>query len=372
MKKTGLLFFLTLGTVYSGYMAGAEVKKNSKVKALSPADKAAGQFLGCRKKILKLFKAGLVDKHEFQEKSDYCKHKYPAAELYVICKKQALKKHAKDPAALKEALEECKDTLEQASFDPDQTMPFFFYRKRLFFAGLPMDKGVEKDSLKFINYDCNSVKTAVATPQKADFMFFGNHPQVFEALKEKTPDVLRKQWKLPAGKNAKGTYVANFGKVYGDIATPQASVYFPTGSCGYAKNTGDIIKGLKAHFLIEGTLAIPYLAVAFYNSLPKDETGQTLTDELLERLSAMDKKKKYVVTKSPKKAQLFVSSFKITSFDSEGDPQNICKDVMAQALLNAYLAVVQWDSKKGPVPEYILLANISLMCDYGNRVANNF
>ncbi len=367
MKKSTRIFFLTLGIGYSGVMLADEEKKTPK-----PQNKETSQYLTCRKKSLKLFKAGFLDKNELEAEGNSCKSQFPGAAVFIDCKKVAFKKNKKDPKALKASLLACKDVLAKVTFNPEDPVPFYFHRRRLYFAGVPLFSQNGEDEVKVPKFNCSAVNAALKKPQKAEFMFFGNHPKVFESLKDHSVEAIRKSMKLPTGPNKKGKFVAKFGKVFGDIKDAKASAYFPTASCSFDRDSGEFIDGLKVSYLLEEGLAFPYVAIIFYKKMPEGKKAQELIDALAATLNTFEKNHRYTVSKNPKKPQLILSSFPINDFDEEGDPHNVCKKIIDNSLVNRYLGIVQWDSKAASFPEYILLANVSLMCDMGNRLATKF
>ncbi|MCX6129156.1 MAG: hypothetical protein NTX25_08865, partial [Proteobacteria bacterium] len=138
--------------------------------------------------------------------------------------------------------------------------------------------------------------------------------------------------------------------------------YFPLGFCSFSRKLGMIFEGIKIYYLVDRpfTQVTPYFGTAFYRAdvqLPisnlAEEIRRTLGDQ-------------YHIYKTGSGAH-FISQFEPKEFDSEGDPKNLCQSNQTPP----YVAIIT-ERKGTGFAAYTLLANISNLCRYGDKIASRF
>lgn len=323
------------------------------------------EYNNCRSDVLANVKSGRLPIERSRVELDGCRKRFSGASLYSDCKAKVLKTKAnKDAETIRKAIIQCQDYLVAGNFNPDDPFPFKLeLGGKISFAGIEFNDSSVVTDLKPINFDCGNVRLVVNSPDKARYSFFGNQPRLFANLGDikNKADLFRVLGlkRIPANGKAR---VPGFGEINGDPALKQSVVYFPTAQCDYERAVGRVYTGLQIHYLMDFAQkeAIPYMAVAYYE--PKLQTIAT-TDIERKMLGTMGPGS--IVTAKKGDQTRFIASGQLTEFDAEGDPMHLCK----KPRKHAFLGVIR--SSQGPThaPNYLMLANIKNLCDYGDRLA---
>ena len=116
-----------------------------------------------------------------------------------------------------------------------------------------------------------------------------------------------------------------------------------------------------AHYLIDhgASSVTPYFGIAYYKGDQRRVTTAKLIQALLRTLGPTYKstpKNDYVT---------FIAAANLTEVDDEQDPKNLCK----QPRQHRFVGIVQAHKDKPNKPEYLILANVKNLCDFGDRLA---
>jgi hypothetical protein len=250
-----------------------------------------------------------------------------------------------------------------ASFDPSEVVPFYFHDEKLYFAGVGMNKSQSLSEFTLPNFDCNKLMDKAEDPKQAEHILFGNHPVWFAKLRGKKEDVILKMLKVTLPVPADGQYIENFGRVFGDPRKNDSSVFFPSSSCAFSADLGPYFSGLTTYFLIdkESKAVTPYFAIAFYK--PQLPGSVISTNVLIEKIRASLGEDYSVAAKDS--ATTIIALEKITKIDEDGDPQAPC----TVPRKHKFLAVVKARTEGATEPEFLLVANLTQLCDYGDRLS---
>lgn len=325
-------------------------------------------FKKCRSDALTLMKDGKLSPKRLKRRLVGCKEKFPGASLYISCKKKALKTFKGKKSKLKEKILECKQLLVGTTFEPDKPIPFMLHKSQYFFAGIGFNKPLSLRELKLPNFDCSKVRPAVKKPQNAEFFLFGNHPQMFKAFSRANPKKISRKLGLPRSIPPDGHYVDNLGKVFGDIRTKKATIFFPSASCVFSGQLGPNFTGLSVYYLVDSSrqLLLPYFSIAFYHpnfsALSKGQMGQEL-----EKMFAENGEKEHKLSSISEQIDV-VASAEIKEFDEEGDPRNLC----AQPRSHRFISVLKGRENEKNKIEYVIMANIKNLCSFGDKVTRPF
>ncbi|MFK7823065.1 MAG: hypothetical protein AB8G05_02845 [Oligoflexales bacterium] len=325
-------------------------------------------FKKCRSDALTMMKDGKLSPKRLKRRLVGCKEKFPGASLYISCKKKALKTYKGKKAKLKEKVSECKKLLLATSFDAANPIPFSLLKSQYFFSGIGFNKPLSLRELDLPNFDCSKVKPAVKKPQNAEFFLFGNHPQMFKAFSRWNSKKVSKRLGLPLEIPPDGHYVENLGKVFGNIRTKAATVYFPSASCVFSGPLGTNFTGLSVYYLIDSKrqLLLPYFSIAFYHpnfsAISKTQMGEEVQKMFAEN-GSKDHKKDSI-------SELIdvIATSKIKEFDEEGDPRNLC----ASPRKHRFIAVLKGRKNEIDKLEYLIMANVKNLCSFGDRITRLF
>lgn len=357
MKRTLLL--LTLAMPLALPAVDAQAQKGKLPPARAKAIKKSRQsFEACRKDALAQLKAGSVTKKAFESTLSRCKESYPGASLYTDCKKKAVKTAKDKNLSPDKAVEQCKRYLTAASFDPAEPLPFFVEGGQVFFAGVGLNRPSPVSALTPPNFDCAKLTTIAKSPEQAQYFLFGNHPSMFAGLDDKKGSALMKALRLTKP-SKKGADVNGFGRVFGDPGKASGMAFFPTAACDFDSELGDIFAGLSAYYLIDAasSAVFPYFGIAYFKQGQTAVTTPKLVQRIVKLLGPNFKPQK-------KDAQVtFIAAGALSEKDEEKDPKNLC----LQPRQHRFVGVVQ--SRPGGGPEYMLLANVKNLCDFGDRLA---
>lgn len=346
---------------------------------LPPSSKAVerADYFACRKQALmdaekkknknKAAKTGIAQ----------CQEQFPAAALFVECKRSALKKNRQDPKAAKGALKECRIQYEKMDFFVESFLPFSLADGKAFFAGAglnlprrivkPRSDAPERDSDNLVrtnhfnNFSCAAVEGAVFENAPAEHLLFGNNLNVFEGFKGLSKAEILAQLDLPkANKNEKYVISPRFGQVYGVKGKAPLISYFPSSYCHFDRQLGKVFSGIKIYYLLDKKrrYMTPYFGIAFY-SQDNPPSFSDLAKSLQETLGSDFHG--YVNAKGVH----YWARKQLKEFDFEGDPLNLCREPDAYD----FIAILKAD-KTQKRPEYLVLSNIGNLCKYGNRLAS--
>jgi hypothetical protein len=324
--------------------------------------KSNQNYQDCVKSAAAAVKSGKLKTQELSGAIAKCGDKFPAAALFNDCKRNVLKNaKGKDISALD--FSECKRLQAAVEFNPQAAVPVFVAQGSAFFAGIGLNRDLPMNELQPPNFTCERFLAAAQDiPNKAHHILFGNNARVFAA----GPDQAKflQALKAKAGKPSKGQKfndIVGFGRVFGDPLTDPSMVYFPSASCDFRGVTGQILSGLSVYYLPdnEAKMATPYFGIAYYKQNQKTVKTPELVAELSAKLGPEFK------AYSKDTTTIFISAVPFQEVDRERDPRNICK-VPRQ---HQFVAVIRTLATNTNAPEYLLLANVRNMCDYGDRLA---
>lgn len=357
MKQTLLKLLLTMPLIVSTAVAQNPKGKlaPARVKAIK---KHRLSYASCRREALSQLKMGSFTQKAFELALNRCNESYPGAGLYSECKRKAIKTAKEGNLAPDKLIAQCQRYLMAASFNPEQTLPFFVENAQLYFAGIGLNLQTPTANLAPPNFDCSQLTAVAKNPRDAQYFLFGNHPKVFAGLSELGGAAFKKLF-ARAKKSKKANDIDGFGRVFGDPAKTSGLVFFPTAACDFDSDLGDIFSGMSAYYLIdaEGSAVLPYFGIAYYKQSQTAITTAKLVQSMLKLLGPNFKAQ----NKNPQVT--FVVASDITERDEDKDPKNLCQ----QPRQHRFVGVVQ--SRAGGGPEYALLANIKNLCDFGDRLA---
>jgi hypothetical protein len=154
----------------------------------------------------------------------------------------------------------------------------------------------------------------------------------------------------------------DFGELHYDPASQTVLNYFPMSYCNFDRKLGTVYDGIKIYYLVDrtSTQITPYFGTAFY----RDGTRIPAKD-LAEQIRSILGDQHKVFT--PKPGVNLISQAEPKIFDKEGDPRNVCQNDQT----SPYIALVAEREKTG-LAAYALLANISNLCRYGDKISSRF
>lgn len=337
---------------------------SAKTSDLTPAKvkqikKTRKSYEACRKDVLLALKNGAITKTKFETQLSTCKENWPGADLYITCKRQAISAARAQNVAEEQAIEQCKRYLTATAFDPDAPVPFFIESGQIYFAGIGLNRSQPVSALKPPNFGCDKLRKAANDPSLGLYLLFGNDPRTFAGLSELKGNDLLKTLKIGKA-TAKGVDVPDFGRVYGNLRGKSGVVFFPTGACDFEAEPGDLYAGLSAYYLLDaaGNAATPYFGIAYYKSEQQTITTAKLIQAVTRMLGP--------TFKSSTKNNLvhFIAAASLSETDDEQDPKNLCRPPRP----HRFVGVVQARKEKPSQPDYLILANVKSLCDYGDRL----
>lgn len=342
------------------------------IEGLNPAavkriKTANANYKECQQAAITALNSKLINQVKFSAAVDACRERFPAISLYSQCKRQAIEAAAttkKDPSG---ALVACKKLLVAASFDREQPVPFFVNDNQLFFGGIGLNKTQLAATLDPPNFDCDRLNKAILNPLESQHILFGNHPKVFKTLSPLSPQDLAKALQMEDATNAdrkKGAGTAGFGRIFGGLDGPKATVFFPSAACDFDGQLGKAFSGLSAYYLIDKASAevTPYFGIAHYRPNFKDLTTKDLVTKLIDMLNAGGSGYHAIIKND---TTAFVANTDFVEFDDEKDPRNVCKDPRS----NSLVGIVQAAKDNPAKPRYLVVANVKNLCEYGDRLA---
>lgn len=354
--------------------------KNAGISSTGPhpsqGDRA--EYFACRKSVLDQAKTETDEERRVAKSGlNACKDAFPAAAIFVECKRDALTVK-KDQA--KEALKACKETYSAMRFEPDQLAPFYHKDGLNFFAGAGLDiprkisrpspdpEDGQQESVSrtlFGNFDCSPLTKAFSDKNVREHILFGNHLNVFGNLATLSKAEQLRLLQPPKVKDKKNKGAAFIHHTFGEVSpisgTAPLATYFPSSYCFFTKKMGDNFQAMKIYYLIDAKrgYAIPYFGTAFYEK-QRQPSLATLKELVSKNLGSDFAESKL------KSGAIIYSRTPITTFDSEGDPFNLCQKPRP----NEIIALIKPDPT-GQKAEYLLLSNIDNLCKHGDRLARD-
>jgi len=329
----------------------------AKVKQIKKAYKS---YEVCRRTATARLKQGSLTSRGFAAQLSACKENFPGAGLYTACKRQALQTARSRNLAPDKAVRQCKRYLIATQFDPQIPVPFFVDAGQLYFAGIGLNHSLPVSQLKPPNFECDKLKQVAHNPVHAQYFLFGNHPRTFAALASDKGSALVRALKIHHS-SSKGIDSPGFGRIFGDPRSSSATVFFPSSSCDFDAEPGNIYAGLSAYYLLDasGSTVTPYFGIAYYRQDQKKVTTQKLVSRLLHTLGPGFK------AYSKNRQVTFIAAASLGETDEEQDPKNLCR----QPRQHRFIGVVQSQRDNPSQPEYMILASVKNLCDFGDRMA---
>jgi hypothetical protein len=166
----------------------------------------------------------------------------------------------------------------------------------------------------------------------------------------------------------RGTGTKGFGRVFGNLDSPRATVFFPSAPCDFDGQLGKLFSGLSAFYLIDNESGdvTPYFGIAYYRPGIKELTTKALVTKLIGVLNAGDKSGGGYSAIIKNDTTAFVAKSDFREFDDEKDPRNVCKDPRNHSMIG----IVQAAKDNPARPRYLVVANIKNLCEYGDRLAS--
>jgi hypothetical protein len=309
-----------------------------------------------------------------------CKDRYPAVSIMIDCKKEMAAAYRDDHDALKAALVECKSEYTKYTFNPKNPVPFVLRGDQLFFAGAGLnrshpiraqDNDANPNSGLFMgdnfgNFSCSVLYKIMFREQQPEHLLFGNNPFVYKPLRHAKREEFLKAVGLGAALNKPKSMLQvihrDFGELHFEPATQETINYFPMGFCNFDRRLGSVFEGIKIYYLVDrlSTQVTPYFGTAFYS-----DSSHIPAKDLVEQIRAKlgDQYRSF----TPKPGVTLITQVEPMAFDPEGDPKNICQNDH----ISPYMALVTEREKTG-MASYALLANISNLCRYGDKISSRF
>jgi hypothetical protein len=295
-----------------------------------------------------------------------CKDQYPVVDLYTKCKQEVLKKKATEARDFSE----CNYLLKHATFDPLDPVPLFLKDGQAYTSGVGLNVEIKTDNLDIPDFSCKEFNRYKNNIADARYLLFGNLPGLFGTDRTQKEILLatiserikgaRKGQKAPADFVDIDGFGRLFPEVKGKIASQVA--YFPSAPCHYSGPLGSIYSGISVFYLIhpKSSGATPYFSASYYRKSQTAIDTKTLAKETKEILGPGYK----VFPKDSR--TLFVAESSFSDTDKEGDPRNLCK----LPRLHQFVAVIRGFEDSRSRPEYLILANVKNLCDYGDRLVS--
>lgn len=370
------------GTQKSSKSATDEDEEQEETES-SEKKAAAKSYEKCRKDLIKKLKLGTVNKSKFTHGLNSCRENFPSSGVYAACKKQTLKKLDKNQKQNPEALQRCQNLLKSIDFSPDNPAPFVLEQGQLFFAGIGLNRSQSNNLLTPPNFDCIRLNNATKSTANAQYLLFGNHPSSFKGFRNKNReailsalgDGLKPPQAVESKKSSKkkgkihdrdtsaasGLDYIGFGRIFEKPTSPKALAFFPMAACDFKSDTGPHIGALSAYYLLDTVASnvTPIFGITYFKEKQDKFSTADVIDALKERLGDgyKDFKKNQQTS--------FVAMAATSDTDDEGDPKNLCQEPR----LHKFLGIVQGQKDNAAKPDYVLLASIKNLCDFGDRMS---
>lgn len=318
-------------------------------------------YQDCAKSATASVKSGKLKPQDLTLAISRCVEKFPGAALFNDCKRNVLKNaKGRDLSALD--FSQCKKIQAAIDLAPQTKVPVYINQSSAFFAGVGLNRDLAVNDLQPPNFTCERFfEAAKDIPNKAHHILFGNNAKMFGGASDQSKflQVLKTKIGKPT-KDKKFNDVSGFGRVFGDPSSDQSMIYFPSASCDFKGVTGQTLSGLSVYYLPdnEAKIATPYFGIAYYKQTQKTVTTPELVAELSSKLGPEYK------AYSKDTTTIFISAVPFQEVDRERDPRNICKTPRQ----HQFVAVIRTLATNTNAPEYLLLANVRNLCDYGDRL----
>lgn len=308
-----------------------------------------------------------------------CKDRYPAVSIMIDCKKEMAAAYREDHDALKAALVECKSEYSKYTFNPKNPVPFVLRGEQVFFAGAGLNRShtiraqEDEDPTNglymgdnFGNYSCTSLYKTMFRELQPEYLLFGNDPFIYTPLRHAKREEFLKAVGLAGALNKPKTMLLSmhrdFGELHYEPSTQETVNYFPMSYCNFDRKLGPIFEGMKIYYLVDriSTQVTPYFGTAFYredSKIPVKELAEQIRTQLGNQYQIFN----------PRPGVTLISQVEPTAFDKEGDPKNVCQS----GHQSPYMAVINERESTG-MASYTLLANISNLCRYGDKISSRF
>jgi hypothetical protein len=375
---TGIYAVLTYTIVSSRLLA-----QKSEVKLVAPMKPAQERedYQECLSSVIKKYRSPSDAKKNIKLQTGLaaCRDRYPAVSIMIDCKKEMAAAYRDDHDSLKAALQECKTEYLKYTFNPKNPVPFILRGEQVFFAGAGMNRShpvrAEEDdnpnnglfmSDNFGNFSCDTLFKTMFREQQPEYLLFGNDPFVYTPLRHARREEFLKSMGLAAALNKPKSLLVSFHKDFGEVHyEPKADEmlnYFPLGFCSFDRKLGAVYEGIKIYYLTDrsSTQVTPYFGTAFYRN-----ESQLIASNLAEQIRVA-LGNQYRIFKTKPGVSL-ISQIEPKLFDKEGDPKNICQSDQS----SPYMAMVVEREKTG-LAAYSLLANVSNLCRYGDKISSRF
>lgn len=337
---------------------GAAVARESHGKSKPAARKRSGpstaalDFESCRKETLQL------PKPQRAAAVKQCNEAYPGSQAYIDCKKSAFKTfQGKGKKLLEREMESCKKLLTSLSFDPKDPKPFAMMQGKAYFAGISLHRKIKAKKIAVQNFSCDELRLALDEPSAAEYLLFGNLPQLFSGFKSESSKELLAKFAKDWQKHDKDWLIPQLGVMAAGATSKLGPLYFPAGRCDFAPDTGEFLSGMSLYFLLDAKNAelTPYFGIAFYNEAQAIK-GRAQAQKMKELLG-----ESYKILKN-KGGVFFITSAELLEYDDEGDPMNICRAPRKHSLIGIV--------KPGPqdLAEYAIIANVTNLCRFGDEL----
>jgi hypothetical protein len=340
----------------------------AKVKQISEINKG---YQECSQEVVASVKASKLKPGEVNSALANCRDRYPAAALYTDCTR-ALMKGAKPNEVNAQKVADCRKFLTSASFNEKESIPFVVNNDRLFFAGVGLNQTSQAIHIKPEGFACEKISQVFENAKLSQYLLFGNHYQTFAASDPKAAqhyqgiETAIKLGKKILKKNDPYLDITGFGRLFFDQKNPKSEpvVYFPSANCDFTAKLGPLFAGISTYYLIDQAQkeATPYFGIAYYAKNAKTLNTMEAVSELQRKLGPEYR----AYTKD--KLTVIVASAPFGEVDSERDPRNICKPER----LHSYVGIIRAQTDQPDMPEYLIVANVKNLCDYGDRLIRRF
>jgi hypothetical protein len=323
------IFAVLIAVSFCAQAAPSASPKKSPLKPASAAQplKDNTSYTNCRKEVVIKFKGKKAKPSELKDALEVCDERFPAIALFKDCKAQKLKEFKSDRTAVQNALKYCKLILDAATFDQKSSLPFSIIAGQFFYAGIGLNKPISSRDHELPNFNCEKITETFDDLAEPEYVLFGSEPRNFSALKNIERQNLLA---LLRGKKSAG-------------------------------NPGKYFEDHKLYYLIDFKTKelTPYFGISFFKKSQKEVTSQALAQEVAKKLGPKFK------VNAHNKRSFVISEDAITAFDSEGDPKNIC----AAPRSHRRIGIIKNDAINPTRPEYLIVANIKNVCDFGDVLA---
>ena len=365
-SKTCVLFLPLLTLAYK------DLKGNPKADILKKLTSESQHYLRCYKESVKEKKGKKQQKSQSKRHLNRCKERFPGGYLYLNCRKKAAKIHSKNRNKLNSALKLCQKKQMEYTFTPDNPIPLSSGKKNIIFTGRGFNSPQPLKNFGLLEHNCKGIQEAYKSRSKAEYLLFGQNPKFFAGFQGLSYKQIYKRLRLPKKISSKGYGVPKLGRVFKSAEKPSSidklRLNFPSAACHYRSSLGQTYSAISRYYLIDHhqSQLYPYFAIAFYNAEATQSNKATIAKQLLTQLNR-SKLGRFKLQKKDKTIS-YLTSAKISKYDADGDPAQLCKKPRRHKLLG----VLKTKEKAENSLEYFLVANIKMLCEYGDFTSRKF